>query len=224
MKLAQHLTLPLILSGLLAFFFSPVTHASTVTFDYDRVISGTAPAGSTPWVTAVFDDGGTSGTVTLTMVAPGLSGSENITGMYFNLDPALNPNNLSFSYLGSTGPAATSVQTGVNAFKADGDGKYDILFNFPTSSGFTAGDTVQYRITGISTLTSGSFNFLSACGNLNCSGPGNFYAAAHVQNIGANSGWIASNVGIVPIPGALWLFGSGLLGLAGLARSKKNKN
>ncbi|MBT8121133.1 MAG: hypothetical protein KJO10_01250, partial [Gammaproteobacteria bacterium] len=28
-------------------------------------------------------------------------------------------------------------------------------------------------------------------------------------------------VGVVPVPGAIWLFGSGLLGLVGMARQKK---
>ncbi|MHB8535826.1 MAG: VPLPA-CTERM sorting domain-containing protein [Sulfuricaulis sp.] len=223
MKLLKNPVPIAIFAGLLALCIPPFTQAATVTFNYDTLISGSTPAGTSPWITATFDDGGTSGTVTLTMSASGLVPSENISGMYFNLNPALNLSSLSFSYLGTTGPAATSVQVGTDSYKADGDGKYDILFNFPTGSGFDAGETVKYQITGISSLTAQSFNFLSACGNPSCSGPGSFYAAAHVQNInGYNSGWIASNAGVVPIPAAVWLFGSGLLGLVGIARRKKN--
>ena len=222
MRLLRNTLLITAMGGLLALTLASNAFASTVTFNYNAVISGSTPAGTAPWVQAIFDDGGSSGSVTLTMTTSGLSGSENITGMYFNLDSSLNPTSLSFNYLGTTGAAATSVQTGVDAFKADGDGKYDVLFNFPTASGFNAGQTVKYQITGISSLTALSFNVLSACGNPSCSGPGNFYAAAKVQNIGASSGWIASNAGVVPVPAALWLFGSGLVGLAAAVRRKKS--
>lgn len=228
-NLSHKLLLGAALAGVLALPCIPVAQASTVTFNYSAIISGDTPAGTSPWIKATFDDGGGTGTVNLTITTSGLTGSENVTGMYFNLDPALNPTSLSFSFtaLGSTGPAATSIQTTAaeppsSAFKADGDGLYDILFNFPTGSGFNANETVKYSITGIASLTASSFNFLSACGNPSCSGPGNYYAAAKVQNTPGPTGssWIASNVGVVPIPAAVWLFGSGLLGLIGLARRK----
>jgi hypothetical protein len=224
LRLPQKLLLAAALAGVLAIQIAPDAQASTVTFNYTAIISGDTPAGTSPWVQATFDDGGSSGTVTLTMTTSGLTGSENVSGMYFNLDPTLNPTSLSFSFssLGSSGPAATSVQhASTDTYKADGDGKYDILFNFSTGSGFNPNETVKYSITGIQSLTAQSFNFLSACGNPSCSGPGNFYAAAHVQNTpGTGSSWIASNVGVVPLPPAVWLFGSGLLGLMGMARRK----
>lgn len=211
------------LAGVLAMPGMPNAQASTVTFNYTAIISGDTPAGTSPWVQATFDDGGSSGTVTLTMTTSGLTGSENVSGMYFNLDTTLNPTSLSFAYLGTTGPGATSVQTNTNTYKADGDGMYDILFNFPTGTGFNPNETVKYSITGIPSLTAQSFNFLSACGNPNCSGPGNFYAAAKVQNTPGTTGssWIASNVGVVPLPAGVWLFGSGLLGLLGIAKRRR---
>jgi len=226
-KLPQKLLLAAALAGVLAMQAAPDAQASTVTFNYTAIISGDTPVGTSPWVQSTFDDGGSSGTVTLTMMTSGLTGSENVSGMYFNLNPTLDPTSLVFTYLGTTGPAATSPvlttasEPPSSTFKADGDGKYDILFNFPTGSGFNPNETVKYSITGIPSLTAQSFNFLSACGNPSCSGPGNFYAAAHVQNTpGTGSSWIASNVGVVPIPSAVWLFGSGLLGLIGMARRK----
>lgn len=54
------------------------------------------------------------------------------------------------------------------------------------------------------------------------------YAAVHLQTCGGSNcpeGSLkvgASNPGEVPIPAAAWLFGSGLIGLAGMARRKKN--
>ena len=51
-----------------------------------------------------------------------------------------------------------------------------------------------------------------------------FSASSFSQlNINANfsAGGLAATVPPVPIPPALWLFGSGLIGLAGIARRKK---
>lgn len=202
---------------------APASQASIVTFNYDQVISGSGLVpGPNPWLTATFNDGGSSGAVTLTMSTSGLVGSQNVSGMYFNIDPTLNASlsNLSFTYLSgsSSGPAASSVSVGNNAFKADGDGRYDILFSFPTGSGFNANETVTYQITGIPSLTAQSFNYLSACGSPSCTGPGNFYAAAHVQNTGGSgSEWVGSNVGsVTAVPEAnIWALMS--VGLGALA-------
>lgn len=202
---------------------APASQASIVTFNYNQVISGSGLTSGSTWLKAVFNDGGSSGAVTLTMSTPGLVGSQNVSGMYFNIDPTLNSslNNLSFTYLSgsSSGPAASSVSVGNNAFKADGDGRYDILFSFPTGSGFNANETVTYQITGIPSLTAQSFNYLSACGSPSCTGPGNFYAAAHVQNTsGGSSEWVGSNAGsVTAVPEAnIWammVVGLGALGL-----------
>lgn len=210
--------------------------ASILQGNFTTTFSGTAPVGPAPWVTATVDDHGSSGSVTLTISTAGLSGSENISGFYLNLDTAMNATGLGFSYVGSSsGPSATSIQTGTNSFKADGDGKYDILFNFPTGSGFNAGETVIYNISGIPSLTAGSFNFTSDCSQ-GC-GTGSYYGAAHVQNTGANgaSAWIGivsagSGTGgwappaAVPLPPAAWLFGSGLVGVAVTARRREHSH
>lgn len=198
--------------------------AASLVLNFDFEFSGGSdPAGAAPWVVATFDDGGTPGSVSLTIDASGLSASEFIGSTYFNLDPVLDPTSLSFNRTDGTGPtqAQTNISTGVNEFKADGDGLYDILFDFPPPPGgggakFEAGETVTYNITGITTLTAASFDFLSAPDG----GHGPFTAAAHVQGINADpdSGWIAPNP--VPVPAAVWLFGSGLLGLIGVARRK----
>lgn len=193
--------------------------AATTSFDFNAEFSGgTAPQGADlPWVTALFDDHGMPGSVTLDISAAGLTGTEHIAGLYFNLDPALDPGSLSFTYDGamSTGEPATEL-AGVDAFKADGDGYYDIFLQFPPPPGnasFGAGETVRYAITGIPALTAQSFYFLST----SAGGQGPFYAAAHIQGVACSglsgcqgSGWIAP----VPVPAAMWLFGPAILGLA----------
>ena len=196
------LRLPRVLCGItaLALFGAGVlgvtsAQAAVITFDLDQEFSGaTPPAGSSPWLRSTFDDGGGSGSVTMTLTALNLTGSEFVTEWDFNLDPSLNLASLIFSAPAKTGTFADPIiSTGVDAFQADGDGKYDIQFAFdnaPPANRFGVGDSVQYTISGIPTLTASSFNFLSAPAG----GKGPFQTAAHVQGIGAqgnDSGWVS---------------------------------
>jgi hypothetical protein len=123
-----------------AILWSGAAAASTVTFDFNYQFSttGTSPVGGAPWFTAMFADNATPGSVELTVSTGGLSGSEYVSGLYFNLDPALNPAGLTFlRNSASTGPVSANIDilTAVNTYKADGDGRYDILFDLPSISG-----------------------------------------------------------------------------------------
>lgn len=177
---------------------------------------GTSPAGVTPWVTATFDDHGVSGSVDLLLEAVNLVGSEFIFEWTFNLDPDLDPLELVFSSPSKIGVFADpEVNLGVNAFRADGDGYFDIQILFDHSGPnvrFGPGDSVAYTITGIDTLSVHSFDFLSAPAG--GSGPGPFNTAAHVGCIGVDedSGWITT-----PEPGTGSL---ALLCLLALARRR----
>jgi len=178
---------------------------------------GTPPVGAAPWLTTTMDDGGTPGSVILTLEATNLTGTEFVSGWYLNLDPSLDPTSLVFSSPTKTGTFDDpSISLGTDAYKPDGDGKYDILFGFATSGSgggshrFGVGDSVQYTVTGIGTLVAGSFNFLSSPDG----GHGPFFTAAHVQSIGGgeDSGWVAATEAIMPEPATLSLM---VLGLAG---------
>jgi hypothetical protein len=208
--------------------------AMVMTFELDYELSGaTSPSGTTPWLTATFDDEDSPGLVKLTMETTNLIGDEYVKVWLFNLDPNLDPTRLNCIYdgtnsslpetlvdIGFTESAGTTLPSDLNsAFKADGDGYFDIRFGFPESGDvFGAGEVLIYEITGIDTLMASSFNSSSVKGG--CAGT--HLSAAHIGSIGCNgddSGWVGANP--VPIPAAVSLLGSGLVGLVGLRKKFK---
>ena len=199
-------------------------NAATLQLDFDISFGDptdpdtAAPDGPGPWMTAFFDDGGTAGSVTLTLSVAGSVGGAEVSEVYLNVDDTIGGANLTITPAGGTGPAANSISKGTDAFKADADGWYDILFSLPPpgSDRFEAGETLIYDITATG-LVASSFNFLSTPDPVDPNGP--FLGAAKFQSTGdgSQSDW----VGAVPVPAAVWLFGSGLLGLIGVARRRK---
>src|SRR5207237_1661377 len=125
-----------------------------------------------------------------------LTDNENVDQLYLNLNTSLKPTKLTVTLVKESGSFDTpKVSTGINKFQADGDGKYDILFNFnnggTANNRFTAGESMTYYISGIPNLMASDFAFLSAPAG----GAGPFFAAAHVQRIGRTaslSGWLSA--------------------------------
>jgi len=195
--------LALLVAGIAIFHFG--TAASEYQYLFDQAFSGAAPAASNSvWMGADFRDI-SAGTVQLTVSNLNLTGAENVDQLYLNLNPALDPTKLQFTFVsGSGGFDLPSIMEGTNAFKADGDGEYDILFNFTHNSNsqhqFTQGEYFTFDITGITGLTAADFAYLSFPDG----GVGPFYAAAHIQRIGSASlsGWISADMvtPITPIP------------------------
>jgi hypothetical protein len=197
-----------------------------LTFTLDTEFSGAQqPAGS---VEVVFDDHGGTGAVDLTITSQlnePLGPLEFMSELYLNFNPDKNPDDLAsaFTETGSSGFFTDPlISLGVNQFKADGDGFFDILFTFDNSDGsltrFDDTDSITYTIT-LAGLVEEDFNFLSAPGG----GHGPFSAAAHIQGVGLDgegSGFIAPpNGNGVPDGGTtMMLLGSALACLGALRR------
>ena len=182
----------------------------------------TPPAALMPpaWLTVTVDDGvdDADGEVTLTLAATNLTGGEHVKVWNLNLDPALDPTKLSFSAPIQTGLFDDpGIALGQDAYKADGDGWFDIEFAFTEGGSdkrFGVGEAAQYTVTftGVGLLMAESFDF--------CSQPGDsLLVAAHVGGIGESgddSGWIT-----VPEPATVGLMAVGFGALAALRQRRR---
>jgi len=205
--------------------FAGVAGAESLLFELDVVWNNATPEGdgtvpAPPWLIAEFDDGGTAGSVDLTLTANNLSATEFTGEWYFNIDPVYNAtdlSNLTFTVTSTTGAFDNpTISKDINNLQANGNGKFDILLGFSTADGgmdyrFSDGDVLEYSIGGIGSLTAGSFNFIS----YEDGGEGEYFTTAHIQGIGVGleSGWIT-----VPEPVSMLL-----LAMGGVAIFRKRK-
>lgn len=181
--------------------------ATAAEMDLNTVFSdGATPPFSltTPWLEYRVENLGPNSAL-FTLTATNMTETEKIGGFYFNFDDTLSLANLNFSApIVNSGLFTTpTISKSVNNYKADGDGKYDILLSFDTSGGLPAyfgnGDSLSYTLTytGIGTMADSSFAFLS----LPAGGWGPYYAAAHIQATpagGGGSAWLAATAVTYP--------------------------
>lgn len=112
-------------------------------------------------------------------------------------------------------PSTWTISTNTNA--GGGFGKFDFQLS---GTGSDRTDLLTFSITGVSGDT---INDYAIGSDLNPSS-GEFFAAHIAGFDGKNSitgAQFAGSTAVVPVPAAVWLFGSGLLGLAGIARRRK---
>ena len=194
-----------------------------VTFNLDTLINGTPPVGSTPWLTATFEDIA-AGQVKLTLTN-NMPAGEFIDTVVFN--SILNPT--SFLFVATQPPFVNSVTrhssqdlTGGSNMKA---GLFNIEFQFqipasPNPGRFDGGMTSVWDITGTG-LTSSSFLLQSIDDGQMVGGP--YYMAAHVQGIPDITGTLSGSIGAVPEPEtyAMMLAGLGLMGFVARRRRRQ---
>lgn len=213
--------------------------AASVTFELDYTFSGTSPTGPAPWLRATFTDypGGDAVQLKLESLLDGAGEFLGSKGWYFNLNPTRDPTSLTFTLL--SGDGADDILLGRNAYRAGGDGYFDIELQWSASGDgrFTAGETALYAISAVG-LTAEDFlarSIKKLSRGRTAETP--YYSAAHVQGIDLacsykdkcddQSGWIGAKdyrldpSAVVPLPAGLWLLGAGLVGYLGLARGRR---
>jgi len=127
---------------------------------------------------------------------------------------AVGPANIS-----TVDPSTWSLSTNANA--GGGFGKFDFQLS---GTGSDRTDLLTFSITGV---TGDTINDYAIGSTLNPSS-GEFFAA-HIAGFDetcyeskcVTSAQFAGSTPAIPVPAAVWLFGSGLLGLAGIARRRK---
>lgn len=163
-----------------------------------------APSEDGPWLTLTTTDTGTPNEVRIEFEATNLTGTEYVSELLFNLNPLLDPSKLSFSVPTAIGEfGLVIVAKEANAYKADGDGWFDIRLSFENSGGsdlterFTQGDKVTYTVSydGEDVITPESFAYNSQFGG----GATAYLAAAHI-NATPDGGEGSTWVGAVPEP------------------------
>ena len=132
---------------------------------------------------------------------------------------------IAFSDVDTSAVASSTESVGDKAFKADGDGWFDIEIVLPPppaffADKFTGGETLEYLFTGSADITVDDFADTSATKKGGSSDPDGLFVAAHAQGIAdtgdGTSGWVT-----IPEPSGAILFGIGTL-LAGAAIRRRS--
>jgi hypothetical protein len=195
-------------------------HADTLVYNLDQYFHPTTNIVSPSPITVTFMDLATGG-VRMGIQANAALAPHSIMGMYFNLDTALNPTSLVFSSALFSSVGASSIQTGTNAYKADGDGYFDIKLSY--ASGFNTPLRSVYDITGPSGLNVSSFIGMSD------PGPGHGNSGPFPIAAQTGSGWLTASfaptttVGAIPEPEVYAMMLAGLALMSFVARRRKRQ-
>jgi MYXO-CTERM domain-containing protein len=203
--------------------------ADSIDLPFDTVISGSTPAGGSPWLNATLDQSAPS-SVKLTIAADGLVGSEFLSSITFSLDHAIDLSQVSLSHLAAEDVGSFAVESydiDENAFNGISGHRYDIQMTFGKSNKgngaerLGAGEAVSFQFDYVAGALS-IWDFVVPADRQDGT-EGIYYNEAHVQSInGEYSSKITDtppSPGVsLPIPAAA---PAGLLGLALLAGRRR---
>ncbi|MDN5941658.1 MAG: VPLPA-CTERM sorting domain-containing protein [Nitrospira sp.] len=146
-----------------------------------------------------------------------------LDSLYFNFaHGSLNPNQLTFSNVSAAASTyntllATSTSATVAGLKADGDGYFDGKFAYSANNFLGHGQTLSFRLNATGQdLDVSDFHLFSLPGG----GAGSYIMASHIQSLPDGSSLWVGTVAPVPLPAAVWLFGSGVAGVIAFARRR----
>ena len=208
----------------LGMLFGAVPASATLLTSTLNINFGTGSAGSQT-LDVTFDDSDGTGVILMTIDTSNLNADAKILTFYFNFDDALDSANLVFqNQLGTADDILTpsDITNSIDCCQADGDGKFDVAFNWGGSDEFLGSDTFSIEIV-LTGITVADFDFTSTTGG----GQGIYCAAAHVGNVDAAGdsdhlgGTCNGDMMETPEPATLLLFGFGLLGLGAFARRQR---
>jgi hypothetical protein len=210
---------------------------AAITMSFGETFSNNVnPGGSGPWLLINFNDATASAgnDIRITMTAVGLEDDEFISNVYLNIATQYPVGSFSGQVISNPDGSFAGALYQQNSYKADGDGLYDLLFNFQTSGAnrFGAGEQFVFDLNLISgMLTLAQFVELSFPDG----GSGPFFGAAHLQGIVPNNGgdstWIRPNLPpssddppgddpVVPEPATIAMMGTGLIAIAAKMRKR----
>lgn len=208
----------LVAAGLLATTVAGAVHASSVTYymNQTNIDQGTwiDGIGYLKVKIAANSSGGVDFTVTPLSKLTGATPLNNFGLQAF----AFNTTNANLAASNISPPTNWNVST---SQQADGFGTFDFELK---DGGTSRNNPLQFTISGASYSDFAKASSGSAT-------QGNTYFAAHVAGFtgpsGVTSGWFGGSTTVVPpsdvpVPAAVWLFGSGLMGLVGVARRRRS--
>lgn len=198
----------LAITGAALLGFSGVAQAASMSYQMDQTNSDILADGF-DYLTVTISDNGPDidfSVVVNTSEFPTPGANFGLQSFYFNYDPTLTVDS---SNITNIMPSTWDISTDRGAGGGFG------FFEFKLAgTGQTRTETLTFTISGIDGDTIEDYA-------IGYEGIGEAYFAAHVAGWGDNGEYSAKFATVVPVPAAVWLFGTGLIGLAGIARRKR---